>query len=119
MDPMGFALENFDLVGAWRDRDGSFPIDSTGQLADGTPLKGAADLRKAVLDRSEAFMTVATEKLLIYALGRPLHAQDMSTVRQIVRARGAQRPAVLVARAGCRGKPPVPAAHQEVAARQP
>jgi hypothetical protein len=86
MDPMGFALENFDLVGAWRDRDAGMPIDSTGQLADGTPLQGAADLRQAVLSRSEAFMTVATEKLLIYALGRPLHATDMSTVRQIVRA---------------------------------
>ena len=86
MDPMGFALENFDLVGAWRERDAGMPIDSTGQLADGTPLHGAADLRKAVLGRSEAFMTVATEKLLIYALGRPLHATDMSTVREIVRA---------------------------------
>jgi hypothetical protein len=86
MDPMGFALENFDLVGAWREKDGAFPIDSTGQLADGTPLAGAADLRKAVLDRSDAFMTVATEKLLIYALGRPLHATDMSTVRDVVRA---------------------------------
>jgi len=86
MDPMGFALENFDLVGAWRTQDGSFPIDSTGQLADGTPLKGAADLRKAVLDRSDAFMTVATEKLLTYALGRPVHYEDMSTVREIVRA---------------------------------
>jgi hypothetical protein len=85
MDPMGFALENFDLVGAWRDVDGSFPIDSTGSLADGTPLKGAADLRKAVLNRSEAFMTVAAEKLLIYALGRPVHEEDMSTVRRIVR----------------------------------
>ena len=74
MDPIGFALENFDLVGAWRETDGPFPIDSTGQLADGTPLTGPADLRKAVLDRSDAFMTVATEKLLIYALGRPLHA---------------------------------------------
>ena len=62
------------------------PIDSTGQLADGTPLHGAADLRKAVLNRSDAFMTVATEKLLIYALGRPLHATDMPTVREIVRA---------------------------------
>ena len=86
MDPMGFALENFDLVGAWREKDAGMPIDSTGQLADGTPLHGAADLRKAVLGRSEAFMTVATEKLLIYALGRPLHATDMSTVREIVRA---------------------------------
>jgi len=85
MDPMGFALENFDLVGAWRDRDGAAPIDATGQLADGTPLKGVADLRQAVLNRSDAFMTVATEKLLIYALGRPLHAEDMSTVRDIVR----------------------------------
>jgi len=98
MDPMGFALENFDLVGAWRDREGPFPIDSTGQLADGTPLAGAADLRKAVLDRSDAFMTVATEKLLIYALGRPLHAPDMSTVRGIVRsaARNDQRFSSLV-----------------------
>jgi hypothetical protein len=86
MDPMGFALENFDLVGAWREKDAGMPIDSTGQLADGTPLHGAADLRAAVLSRSGAFMTVATEKLLIYALGRPLHATDMSTVREIVRA---------------------------------
>jgi hypothetical protein len=86
MDPMGFALENFDLVGAWREKDAGMAIDSTGQLADGTPLKGAADLRQAVLSRSDAFMTVATEKLLIYALGRPLHATDMSTVREIVRA---------------------------------
>jgi mono/diheme cytochrome c family protein len=98
MDPMGFALENFDLVGGWREKDGLFPIDSTGQLADGTPLKGAADLRKAVLDRSDAFMTVATEKLLIYALGRPLHATDMSTVREVVRtaARNDQRFSALV-----------------------
>jgi mono/diheme cytochrome c family protein len=86
MDPMGFALENFDLVGAWRERDAGMPIDATGQLADGTPLNGAADLRKAVMNRPEAFMTVATEKLLIYALGRPLHATDMSTVRDVVRA---------------------------------
>ena len=86
MDPMGFALENFDLVGAWREKDAGMPIDSSGQLADGTPLHGAADLRQAVLARSDAFMTVATEKLLIYALGRPLHPTDMSTVRQIVRA---------------------------------
>ena len=88
MDPMGFALENFDLVGAWRERDAGMPIDSTGQLADGTPLAGAADLRNAVMARSDAFMTVATEKLLIYALGRPMHATDMSTVRQIVRTAG-------------------------------
>ena len=89
MDPMGFALENFDLVGTWRDTDATIPIDSTGQLADGTPLKGQADLRKALLSRSEPFMTTATEKLMTYALGRPVHAEDMPAVRQIVRRAGA------------------------------
>ena len=85
MDPMGFALENFDLVGAWREFDGPSPIDSTGQLADGTPVKGPADLRRAVLDRSDAFMIAAAEKLMTYALGRPVHHYDMPTVRAIVR----------------------------------
>jgi hypothetical protein len=84
MDPMGFALENYDLIGAWRDTEANVPIDSTGQLADGTPLNGPADLRRAVLSRSAAFMSTATEKLLIYALGRPVHHYDMPTVRAIV-----------------------------------
>jgi mono/diheme cytochrome c family protein len=88
MDPMGFALENFDLVGTWRATDAGTPIDSTGQLADGTPLTGPADLRAAILSRSDMFMTVATEKLMTYALGRPIHHDDMSTVRAIVRAAG-------------------------------
>ncbi|HEY1305338.1 MAG TPA: DUF1592 domain-containing protein [Vicinamibacterales bacterium] len=85
MDPMGFALENFDLIGEWRETDGPGKIDSTGQLADGTPVKGPVDLRQALLGRSDAFMTTATEKLMTYALGRPVHAQDMPTVRAIVR----------------------------------
>jgi hypothetical protein len=85
MDPMGFALENFDLVGGWREFDGPSRIDSRGQLADGTPVNGPADLRKAVLSRSDAFMTTAAEKLLTYALGRPVHEHDMPTVRAIVR----------------------------------
>ena len=84
MDPMGFALENFDLIGQWRDTDGPSKIDSTGQLADGTPVTGPGDLRRAVLSRSDAFMTTATEKLMTYALGRPVHAHDMPTVRAIV-----------------------------------
>jgi len=85
MDPMGFALENFDLVGGWRDRDGGAPIDSTGQLADGTRIEGPADLRHAVLDRSDAFMTTVTTKLLTYALGRPVAYYDMPVVRSIAR----------------------------------
>jgi hypothetical protein len=85
MDPMGFALENFDLIGAWREQDEGAPIDSTGQLADGTRIDGPADLRNAVLDREDAFMSTATSKLLTYALGRPVHYGDMPVVRSIVR----------------------------------
>ena len=85
MDPIGFALENFDLVGGWRERDGGVPIDSTGQLVDGTALGGPADLRQALLSRSDAFVTTAAERLLTYALGRPLEYYDMPTVRAIVR----------------------------------
>ena len=88
MDPMGFALENFDLVGGWREFDGPSRIDSKGQLADGTPVSGPADLRQAVLSRSDAFMTTATEKLMTYALGRPVHDYDMPAVRTIVRRAG-------------------------------
>jgi mono/diheme cytochrome c family protein len=89
LDPMCFALENFDLVGGWREFDGPSRIDSKGQLADGTPVSGPADLRQAVLSRSDAFMTTAAEKLLTYALGRPVHDYDMPTVRAIVRRAGA------------------------------
>jgi hypothetical protein len=84
MDPIGFALENFDLVGTWRDVDGKSPVDATGQLVDGTKLNGAADLRQALLSRSDAFVTNATEKLLTYALGRPVQYFDMPTVRAVV-----------------------------------
>jgi uncharacterized protein DUF1588/uncharacterized protein DUF1585 len=84
MDPLGFALENFDLVGGWRDIDGRTPVDASGQLVDGTPVKGPADLRAALLSRSDAFATNVTEKLFIYALGRPVQYFDMPTVRAVV-----------------------------------
>jgi hypothetical protein len=85
MDPLGFSLENFDLVGAWRESDAGSPIDASGQLADGSKVDGPAELRRALLSRSDAFMTTVTEKLLIYALGRPVHDYDMPLVRSIVR----------------------------------
>ena len=85
MDPLGFALENYDLIGAWREKDGPAKVDTSGRLADGTPLSGPADLRKAVLSRSDAFVTTATEKLFVYALGRPVHDYDMPLVRTVVR----------------------------------
>ncbi len=85
MDPIGFSLENFDNIGAWRDTEAGQPIDATGQLADGTGVKGIDDLRAAVLSRSNAFMSTATRKMLTYALGRPLTYADMPAVRAIAK----------------------------------
>ncbi|MEP7309452.1 MAG: DUF1592 domain-containing protein [Acidobacteriota bacterium] len=85
MDPIGFALENFDAVGAWRTREPGGPIDASGQLADGTKVDGVVTLRKALLDRPEVFVGTMTEKLLTYALGRGLSYADMPVVRVIVR----------------------------------
>lgn len=84
MDPIGFAMENFDLVGKWRELDNGAPIDATGVLVDGTPLEGPLSLRKALLARSDEFVVTMTEKLLTYALGRGVQAYDMPTVRSIV-----------------------------------
>jgi mono/diheme cytochrome c family protein len=87
MDPLGFALENFDATGMWRDRDryAGTVIDSSGELPDGTPIKGPDDLRKALLRRPEQFVQTFTERLLMYATGRTLQYYDMPTVRRIVR----------------------------------
>jgi len=85
MDPIGFALENFDMVGTWRDLDGKTPIDASGQLVDGTKLQRNADLRNALLSRQEMFVSTATQKLLTYATGRTVQYYDMPAVRSIVR----------------------------------
>jgi mono/diheme cytochrome c family protein len=87
MDQLGFALENFDAIGEWRDTyvSGS-PVDASGQLPDGTKFNGPADLRKVLLSHSDDFLTTITEKLLTYALGRGLEPTDASAVRQIKRA---------------------------------
>jgi hypothetical protein len=85
MDPIGFALENFDALGAWRRNDSGFPVDPAGQLVDGTKLNGPASLRRALVGRSDAFLRTLTEKLLSYALGRGLEPYDMPTVRAIDR----------------------------------
>ena len=85
MDPIGFALENYDLIGKWRDTDGGVPVNAAGKLVDGTPLDGPASLRLALLARRDAFVTNAAEKLLTYAVGRRLEYYDMPAVRSIVR----------------------------------
>jgi len=87
MDPLGFALENFDVTGAWRvkDLDAGTAIDAGGKLADGTSVSGPSDLRKALLRRPDQFVQTVTEKLMTFALGRSLRYQDMPMVRAIVR----------------------------------
>jgi hypothetical protein len=85
MDPIGFSLENFDATGAWRDFDGSKPVDASGTLVDGTKLGGANELRGALVKYAPQFVRVATEKMLIYALGRGTEYYDMPLVREIVK----------------------------------
>ena len=87
MDPLGLALENFNAIGEWRVRDsdaGNIPIDASGQLADGTPLRGVNELRAALVARPDQFAQVFTEKMLTYAMGRSVEAHDMPAVRKIV-----------------------------------
>jgi hypothetical protein len=88
MDPIGFALENFDAVGAYRDFEngvGSAPINATGRLADGTEIAGAVQLRHAIMKNPELFVSTVVQKLMTYALGRGLSGRDMAVVRGIVR----------------------------------
>jgi mono/diheme cytochrome c family protein len=87
MDPLGFALENFDATGMWRDKDrfAGVGIDSAGELPDGTKINGPDDLRKALLRRPEQFVQAFVENLLTYAMGREREYYDMPTVRKIVR----------------------------------
>jgi hypothetical protein len=87
IDPLGFALENFDAVGRWRleDREARQPIDASGVLVDGTAVSGPVELRAALLERPDQFVQTLTEKLMTYGLGRSLTHADMPTVRRIVR----------------------------------
>jgi len=85
IDPVGFALENFDLVGEWREYDGDSKVDPSGVLLDGSMLDGPSDLREALVRYSDLFVETVTEKLMTYALGRELEYFDMPTVRGIMR----------------------------------
>jgi hypothetical protein len=90
MDPIGLSLENFDLVGRWRDQEDGHPINPVSQMTDGTALASPTDLRRALLSRGDAFVTALTERLLTYALGRELEYFDEPVVRGIVRAAAPQ-----------------------------
>ena len=84
MDPMGLALEHFDLIGRWREKDEGQPINTSSQLIDGTPINSPVDMRNALLTRGDTIATSITEKLMTYALGRLLEADDMPAVRKII-----------------------------------
>jgi hypothetical protein len=90
MDPIGFALENFDSVGRWRSLDNGLPINTVSEMTDGTYVDGPDTLRAALLARSEAFMASISERLLTYALGRELEYYDGPAVRDIVQRADAQ-----------------------------
>ena len=85
IDPVGFALENFDSVGKWRETADGAPIDTEGQMADGRVVDGPVELREAILARPDAFGAILAERLMTYALGRGLEPADMATVRSVVR----------------------------------
>ena len=85
IDPLGLALENFDVTGRWRIKDSGFPVDAAGVMYDGTKLDGPAGLRAALLKHQDVFLQTFTENLMTYALGRRVEYTDMPAVRRIVR----------------------------------
>ena len=85
MDPIGFAMENFDAVGRWRDRDGQQPIDATGVFPEGTKFEGISGLKKELLRQPEQFVGTVAERLLMYGIGRNLQYYDAPTVRAVMR----------------------------------
>ncbi len=86
MDPIGFALENYDGVGAWRDKDRGLNIDASGKFPDGTTFNGPAGLKQLLLTQhGDEFVSTFTEKLMTYALGRGLESYDQPALRSILR----------------------------------
>ena len=86
MDELGFALENFDAVGRWRELDEGFPIDNSGLLPDGTSFAGAAEMQRVIHNQlKEKFVRCVTEKMLVYALGRGLEYYDECTLDRIIK----------------------------------
>ena len=85
MDPLGFALENYDAIGQWRTRDAGQPVDASGSMPDGKSFRGSAELKAILAANSNTFAECLTEKMMIYALGRGLKGYDQRAVKQIVK----------------------------------
>lgn len=85
IDPLGFSLENYDVIGRWRDRDEGGPINASGKLVNGSEFSGPQGLKKMMRERSGEFVGATTDRLMTYALGRELDARDQPTVRDVMR----------------------------------
>jgi len=85
IDPIGLALENFDVTGRYRIKDNGVPVDASGQLYEGTPMEGVSGLQKALIKYKDAFLMTFAENLMTYALGRRVEPYDMPALRAIVR----------------------------------
>ena len=85
IDPLGLALENFDVTGRWRIKDNGVPVDANGVLYDGTRMEGPAGLRQGLLKHQDMFVRSFTESLMTYAVGRRVEYYDMPAIRAIVR----------------------------------
>jgi hypothetical protein len=85
MDPLGFALENFDAIGRWRTKSDGIPVDVSAVFADGTPIEGVKGVRRFVLDRRDDYVLTVVGKLLTYALGRHVDYRDQPAIRHIAR----------------------------------
>ncbi len=90
IDPLGLALENFDVTGKWRIKDNGVPVDASGVLYDGTKMEGPAGLRNALLKHKDVFLISFTESLMTYALGRRVEPYDMPAIRAIIRDAASQ-----------------------------
>jgi hypothetical protein len=86
MDPIGFAFENYDAIGAWRDQDGPHAIETAASLPDGSSFKGPVELRALMLSRKDDFIRCLTEKMVTFALGRGVEYYDASTIKSIRKA---------------------------------
>jgi hypothetical protein len=90
IDPIGLALENYDVTGQWRIKDNGVDVDPVGELYDGTAMEGPAGLREALLKHRDAFLLSFTENLMIYALGRRVETADLPLVRHLIREAAAE-----------------------------
>src|SRR5688500_10813258 len=86
MDPIGFSLENFDAIGAWRDKDGEFPVDTTGKLPEGQTLDGPASLKRVLMGQKDEFVRTLVEKMFVYALGRGTTRTDKCAIKDVAEA---------------------------------